>query len=66
MWRYRYRTGTVAGVQFDPATGLPPAPVTPVPAATSHAGFVTALAWLDLPTRLLVTAGADGLIRIWR
>ncbi|NBW87221.1 MAG: hypothetical protein EBR23_10455 [Planctomycetia bacterium] len=38
----------------------------PLPAAASHSSFVTAMAWLDLPTRLLVTAGADGLIKVWR
>jgi len=38
----------------------------PVPASTAHASFITAMAWLDLPTRLLVTASKDGLIKVWR
>jgi hypothetical protein len=37
-----------------------------VPASTRHDNDVVALAWLDIPTRLLVTGGSDGLVKVWR
>ena len=38
----------------------------PVPAPTAHASFVTALAWLDVPSRLLVSGSKDGTVKVWR
>jgi hypothetical protein len=35
-------------------------------APTAHEAPINAMAWLDFPTRVLVTAGADGFLRIWR
>jgi len=52
----------VGGVPSSPAIALRG----PTPAPTSHASSITALAWLDLPTRLLLTGGADGVVKVWR
>lgn len=38
----------------------------PLPSGTGHVAAVTAMAWIDLPTRLLITAGKDGVIKVWR
>jgi WD40 repeat protein len=38
----------------------------PIPASTGHEAFITALAWLDLPTRLLLTGSSDGVVKVWR
>jgi hypothetical protein len=38
----------------------------PVPAPTGHSAPITALAWLDLPARLLLTGGKDGVVKVWR
>jgi hypothetical protein len=36
------------------------------PAVTRHDNDVVAMTWLDIPTRLLVTGGKDGLVKVWR
>jgi WD40 repeat protein len=38
----------------------------PVPSSTGHSSFITSLAWIDYPTRFLLTGGKDGTIKIWR
>jgi hypothetical protein len=38
----------------------------PVPAHAGHSSFITALAWLDVPARLLLTGSRDGAVKIWR
>ena len=52
------------------SSGVPPNPSVlmrgPVPASTAHNGAITSLAWLDVPTRLLLTGSEDGHVRIWR
>ncbi len=37
-----------------------------VPACTRHDNDVVALAWLDIPSRLLITGGKDGMVKVWR
>ena len=50
--------------------GLPTSPYREgkgaVPAPTPHASYVTALAWIDIPARILLTGGKDGLLKFWR
>jgi hypothetical protein len=38
----------------------------PIPASTAHDSIITAMAWLDLPTRLLLTGSSDGVVKVWR
>jgi hypothetical protein len=52
----------VGGVSAPPAAHLKG----PIPAPTAHEGAITAMAWLDLPTRLLLTGASDGMVKIWR
>lgn len=36
------------------------------PAATAHDAAINAMGWLDLPTHLLITGAADGVVKVWR
>lgn len=38
----------------------------PVPAPAMHTAPITAMAWVDLPLRLLLTGSKDGLVKVWR
>jgi hypothetical protein len=37
----------------------------PVPAPTMHTAPITAMAWVDLPLRLLLTGSKDGLVKLY-
>jgi hypothetical protein len=37
-----------------------------VPASTRHENDICAMTWLDVPSRLLLTGGRDGVVKIWR
>jgi hypothetical protein len=54
----------------SPSSALPANPYRlgrgPVPAFAGHSSFVTALAWLDAPGRLLLTGSRDGVVKVWR
>ena len=51
-----------AGVPANPARLLRG----PTPAAGGHEAAVTAMAWLDVPSRLLLTGSVDGAVKVWR
>lgn len=51
-----------AGIPANPARLLRG----PLPSEAGHAAAVTAMAWLDVPSRLLLTGSADGSVKIWR
>ena len=36
------------------------------PAATAHEAAITAMGWLDLPMRLLISGAADSVVKLWR
>ena len=38
----------------------------PIPAVASHDDAISCMAWLDQPTRLLVSGGRDGVIKLWK
>ena len=38
----------------------------PTLASTRHDNGLTSLAWLDIPARLLLTGGCDGVVKVWR
>jgi len=54
--------GGAKGVAANPTLAMKGA----VPARSAHDAAVTAMAWLDLPTRLLITGAADGVVKVWR
>ena len=37
-----------------------------VPPPTAHTSYITAMTWLDIPSRVLVTGGRDGVLKFWR
>ena len=38
----------------------------PIPALASHEDVITCMAWLDQPTRVLITGSRDGVIKVWK
>ena len=52
------------------ACGLPVSPHREgkgaVAPATAHTSFITTMAWLDIPSRILLSGARDGTIKFWR
>lgn len=38
----------------------------PVAPSAAHCDAITAMAWVDLPARMLLTGSRDGVVKIWR
>ncbi|KAA0148955.1 hypothetical protein FNF28_07400 [Cafeteria roenbergensis] len=55
-----------AAAAAEDAAAVDQLPPLAAPEHHAHGGSVLAAAWLDSPARLLVTAAADGSVRVWR